>query len=205
MRNTLNKIQPVKMAKVERYYQRAQIFFNLKTTQIMKTITVNLYSFNELNGEAKKVAIEKLSDINVDYQWWECTYEDAKNIGLKITGFGLDRNRHATGSFLLSASEVAANVLSQHGNECETYKTAENFMNEWQPIFNDYMNEDGENYESHELEDKLNDLESEFLDSLLEDYSIILQNECDYLQSEEAIIQTIEANDYFFTENGKLA
>jgi hypothetical protein len=158
-----------------------------------------------LNGEAKKVAIEKLLDINVDYQWWECTYEDAKNIGLKITGFGLDRNRHATGSFLLNASEVAANVLSQHGNECETYKTAENFMNEWQPIFNDYMNEDGENYESNDLEDKLNDLESEFLDSLLEDYSIILQNECEYLQSEEAIIETIEAHDYFFTEDGKLS
>lgn len=168
----------------------------------MKTVTVNIYQFSELSEDAKKKAIEKHSDINVDYHWWDCTYEDAKNIGLKITGFGLDRNRNATGDFLLNACEVADNVLSQHGNECETYKTAENFMNEWQPIFNDYMNEESENYESRELEDTLNDLETEFLNDLLENYSIMLQNESEYLQSEEAIIETIEANEYEFTEEG---
>jgi hypothetical protein len=38
----------------------------------------------------------------------------------------------------------------------------------------------------------------------LEDYSIILQKECDYLSSEESIIETIEANDYEFDIDGNL-
>jgi len=31
-----------------------------------------------------------------------------------------------------------------------------------------------------------------------------LRNECDYLSSEEAIIETIEANEYTFEANGKM-
>ena len=170
----------------------------------MRTITVNLYQFNELSDAAKEKAIEKLSYINVDYDWWDSMFEDASEIGLKITSFDLDRNRHAEGEFTLSAAEVVQNILNNHGENCDTYKTALSFMEGWQPVFDDYMNEDSENYESLELEDKLNELEAEFLNSLLEDYSIILQNECDYLQSDEAIIDTIIANEYEFNEKGNL-
>ena len=70
----------------------------------MKTHTINTYSFNELSEEAQQKAIENLSDINVNFDWWNFTYEDAKNIGLKITSFDLDRRRHAKGQFLLSAN-----------------------------------------------------------------------------------------------------
>ncbi len=41
-----------------------------------------------------------------------------------------------------------------------------------------------------------------FLNSLIEDYSIILQKESEYLMSNEAIIETIEANEYEFKANG---
>lgn len=170
----------------------------------MKTKTINIYSFNELSEEAKQKAIEKFYDINVSHDWWELTYEDAKNIGLKINSFDLERNRHAKGEFIYSASEVAANILKEHGENCETYKTAENFLKEWQPIFYDYMNEESENYESSESEEQLLELESNFLESLLEDYSIMLQNECEYLTSEEAIIEAIEGNEYEFTEDGTI-
>ena len=66
------------------------------------------------------------------------------------------------------------------------------------------MDESSEHFESSESEDKMIDLENEFLQSLLEDYSIMLQNESEYLQSAEAIRETIEANEYEFTEDGKL-
>jgi hypothetical protein len=171
----------------------------------MKTITVNLYKFSELSEEAKQHAIEKLNDINVSFDWWDSTYEDAEQIGLKLTSFDLARNRHADGEFLLSACDVAQNILNNHGDMCETYKTAQNFLNDWQPVFNDYMDETNEKYESRESEDQLNDLENDFLQSLCEDYSIMLQNEYEYLETDEAIIETIEANDYDFTEDGNLA
>ena len=170
----------------------------------MRKIEINIFKFNELNEEAKQNAISNLYNINIDYNWWEFIYEDAKNIGLKITSFNLDRNRYAKGDFILNASEVAQNILSNHGKECDTYKTAESFLKEWQPIFNIYIDEEHEQYESSELEEKLVEMEDDFLNSLLEDYSIILQNEFDYLQSDELIIDTIEANEYEFTENGEM-
>lgn len=170
----------------------------------MKTIELNLYKFSELSDEAKQKALSEFYDINVSHDWWAWTCEDAKTIGLKIDGFDLDRNRHAKGSFLLSACEVAQNIFNNHGESCETYTIAEKFMAEWQPIFNDYMNENSENYESGELESQMIELEDDFLQSLLEDYSIILQKEYEYLTSDEAIIETIECNDYDFTADGKL-
>lgn len=170
----------------------------------MRTIRTKIYKFEELSSDAQAKAIDNLRDINVDYDWWQFTYYNAQEIGLKITSFDLDRNRHAKGNFLLSANEVAQNVLSNHGVECETYKTAQNFMNDWQPIFNDYLDENSENYESGELENKLSELEEDFLNNLLKDYSIILQNECDYLQTDEAVKETIVANEYEFTKDGKM-
>jgi hypothetical protein len=170
----------------------------------MKTIEVNVYKFAELSDKAKDKAISEFYDTNVNYDWWDSIYDDAATIGLKITGFDLDRSRHANGEFTLAANEVAQNIFDNHGKTCETFKTAETFMEEWQPIFNNYMDENHEDYESYESEQKMQDIEDEFLKSLCEDYSIMLQNEYEYLTSEKAIIESIEANDYDFTENGEL-
>ncbi len=90
----------------------------------MRTVRTKVYKFDELSEQAKRVAIDKLSCINVEFDWWDSTYEGAKNIGLEITGFDLDRNRHADGHFTLAANEVAANIFRDHGDMCETYKTA---------------------------------------------------------------------------------
>lgn len=170
--------------------------------QEQKTITY--YKFDELSDKAKEHAIQELSDFNVYFDWWVFTYEDAANIGLKITGFDLDRNRHADGEFVLSANEVAQNILNNHGDMTETYKTADNFMKEWQPVFYGYMDESSEDYESQESENKLLDIEDQFLQSLLEDYLIMLQKEYEYRTSEEAIQETIEANEYEFDADGNL-
>jgi len=170
----------------------------------MKTIEIKLYKFEELSEEAKQKAVENCNYINVDDDWNYFTCEDAANIGLTITGFALDRNRHATGEFLYSATEVAANILKEHGKDCETYKTAESFLEKHNPIFAKYMDENSEHYESYDKEQELMEMEDDFLNELLEDYSIMLQSEYEYLQSEEFIIKTIELNDYDFTEDGEM-
>lgn len=170
----------------------------------MRIIETKAYKFDELSDDAKQKAINSLNGINVDYNWWEYTYGDAEEIGLKITSFDLDRNRYAKGHFTLSAAEVMANIFANHGEDCETYKTAKEFEEDWQPLFNEYMDENSERHEDSETESDLNDLESDFLKSLLEDYSIMLQNEYEYLQSDEAVIEAIVANEYEFTEKGEL-
>ena len=45
----------------------------------------------------------------------------------------------------------------------------------------------------------------EFLNSLLEDYRILLQNEYHHITTRESVMETIRINEYEFLENGKLA
>lgn len=164
----------------------------------MKTINLNLFEFKELSDNAKKRALNDLQDINVDHQWWEDTYtEDAGSIGLKLTSSDFSYTPTAEGHFELAANEVAQNIFNNHGPDCETYKTAQRFMEVWEPVFNHYM-------ETEQGEDELLKIEEEFLRDLLHDYAIILRDEFDYLTSEKAIIETIEANEYTFEENGKM-
>jgi hypothetical protein len=172
----------------------------------MRTVRTKVYKFNELNEDAKQKAISHFQNINVGFDWWNSVYEDAENIGLKITSFDLDRNRHAKGKFLIHSDEVARKIISEHGEHCETHKTAKTFLEDWATLVKQYS--DGVNIErvteenEQYFDDAAYDLEQEFLTSLLEDYSIMLQKECEYLQSDEAIIETIEANEYEFTAEG---
>lgn len=169
------------------------------------TTTTKVYTFAELSDEAKENAVNNLSDINVQHEWWESIYMDAENVGLRLTSFDLDRNRHAKGEFTLSALEVAANIIRDHGENCETYKTAKSFLSDHATLFAWYTEEEEkEDGEVYDAEQAIIEREEEFLRDLCEDYSIMLQNDCEYLQSDEAIIETIEANEYEFTEDGEL-
>ena len=42
----------------------------------MRQQTVNIYKFSELSEETQTAVIERLYDINTDYQWWDCTLDD---------------------------------------------------------------------------------------------------------------------------------
>lgn len=160
----------------------------------MREHTIKLYKYEELTEKAKQKAIENLWDINVDYEWWDSVYEDAANIGLKITSFDIGRSNSIEGEFEESPGYVITKILSEHGEGTETYKTALRYRDtEWE-----FVDEDGD-YDG-ENEDAI----SEFLHDLLEDYLVMLRNEYEYLTTKEAIEETIIANEYEFTEDGKL-
>jgi len=42
----------------------------------MKTLTLKLYSFNELDKPAKEKALTTYRDLNVDFDWWDDEFED---------------------------------------------------------------------------------------------------------------------------------
>jgi hypothetical protein len=42
----------------------------------MKQITLKLYSFNELDKEAKEKALTTHRDLNVNFDWWDDEFED---------------------------------------------------------------------------------------------------------------------------------
>jgi len=155
-----------------------------------------IYKFEELSEDAQDKALELLGDINIDYDWFDTTYEDAANIGLKIEGFDIGRGNYCKGHFTQSAEDVAKAIIENHGKDCETYKTASAYLEELNKI--KAKTPDDEDIYS-------DDEDAEFLRSLCEDYRIMLQKDYEYLTGREAIIETIKANEYEFTEEGKLA
>jgi hypothetical protein len=174
----------------------------------MKTIKTKVYEFNELNDSAKEKARNWFRDCALDYEWWDSTYDDAKTIGLKITGFDLDRNRHADGEFNCfgGAEQCAGLILKEHGATCETFKTATTFIADLAKLNAEIEAVDGDdetNCEYETWQDKRGLLGDEFLRSLLEDYSIMLQHEYEYLLGDEAVDESITANEYTFTVDGK--
>lgn len=173
----------------------------------MQTKTYNTYKFDELTYDQKEKAIANLRDINVDYEWWEHIYEDASTIGLRITSFDLDRNRNATGEFMVlgGGEQCASLIMVEHGDTTDTYKLAKTYLAELETLKVKYpKHKDDEHNDYDEYFEKAGLLTDEFLHDLLEEYSVILQNEYEYLCSDDAIIDTIQANEYDFTENGKI-
>jgi len=161
----------------------------------MRQVIVNVYQFDELSDDAKEKALRELYDINVDYEWWNMAYEDAKETAnLKLTEVDLNR-RYCKGNFISSAVDTAKAIIDNHGKDCETYKTASQYLIERDKLIYDTPEDEDPEFEV---------IDKEFLNDILEDYRIILQQEHDYLTSEESIIETIKANEYEFTVNGKM-
>lgn len=165
-----------------------------------------LYKYDELSDDAKQKARECLWDINVDYEWWDCTYEDAKNIGCKISAFDLDRNKYCDLALIDGACEIANKILENHGEQCETYKLAKSFLSDWDTLVEKFSDGIHKNVVAEEKEDEFDEegdkLINKFEKDLSECYASMLQKEYDYLTSEESIIETIRANDYDFDEDG---
>jgi len=167
----------------------------------MRIMEVKVYPFAELSKEAQENALNNLRDLNVDHDWWDYVYEDAERIGLKLTGFALYRNRHASGEFTEYAEIVAARIIEEHGPDCETRKTAEAYLEERERTIKENHADMEDEYCAHDL---CQDIDTEFLRSLLEDYAIMLEKEYEYRTSDESIKESIESNEYEFTEDGKL-
>ena len=149
-----------------------------------ETTTRTLYKYDELSDKAKLAAREWFAQGVFDYEWWECTYEDAKTIGLKITEFDIYRNM-IDGKLLLSVPEICKAIEANHGENTETYKLVQNYKN----VKND--DDEGE--------------VNEFRIALLEEYFSMLKLEAEYMESKENLEEGIIANEYEFLENGKCA
>ncbi len=174
----------------------------------MRKVTSYVYQFSELNDSQKQKAIEKLYDLNVMDDWYEFIYDDAKEVGLKIQGFDLDRF-FIQGELTLSGCESANLILENHGKTCDTYKLADEFLTDYDKLVEKYS--DGKvkctvaEENIYDFDNEADDLEQEYTKSLKEEYLSMLRKEYEYKTSEEAIIESIEANEYEFDEEGNIA
>ncbi|MCK9361668.1 hypothetical protein M0Q28_05625 [Patescibacteria group bacterium] len=170
----------------------------------MRTVHTPVYKFDELSDAAKQTAIEKLYDINVSFDWWDSIYDDANTIGCKIKGFDTDRGSYCD-LRCDDAHETARLIMENHGSKCDTCKLAAQYCKDREKIIEEAeRDEDGELADEYAVDKLLDELNAEFQRALGEEYLSMLRQEYEYLTSEEAIIETIEANEYEFTEDGKM-
>ena len=176
-----------------------------------ETYTRNIYTLDEV----KDKAIDVNWDINVDFYWWDYIHDDAAEIGLCINGFYTDRVKPVIGKLLASCREVADRIIIHHGETCDTYKLAKDFLVEAEPLIVWLNRVDESRYDLfskrcvaetyRKKENNLEELESEFKRGLLTEYAAILQKEYEYRTSSEAIEETLRINEYEFNEDGTIA
>ena len=154
----------------------------------MKTIEINLYEFKELNEIAQKNALTRSASINILHDWWNCTYDDALTVGLEIESFDLRRGLLES-KLVKDFNECIDIVLNEHGKDCKTYKTAK------------YFREAVDKLKDNE---EMDDLEILFKRSMAYHYLEMLKTEYYYLIGNEAIKETFEANNHYFTESGEM-
>lgn len=155
-----------------------------------------VFDFDELEPTIQKKVIGMFWDINIEYEWWEPTYEGAKELGIDIHEFDLERGNYCNGEFIdvnhhVNNGKLTAElIVKELGDGCELFKLATEFLSAY------------DNVMTKEEDDKIEDLIAEFKEKIFETYKIILKQEYDYLASKEAIIETINSNEYQFLVNG---
>lgn len=192
----------------------------------MRTFTTKhtVYQFDELSEEAKQKALESLYDINVEHDFW--TYDDfmlelAEGYGIKLNlrdmcfdlyhrEFYLDLHDHSRSGDTPSYIENEKLFLKRSGIDLRSKDAKELIANGIGLDTQHYGGGSGatkidvDRYASEvsaETEQKLQDTLSEFEQEALK----TLQQEYDWRTSEEAIIDTINANEYEFYADGTLA
>ena len=185
-----------------------------------ETTTRTLYQFSELSDKAKQRAIEKLCDINTDFDWWEFTYETittaARCLGIvcRVEGFDLDRGQsielrggysYRKGWRAALAHEFGGDTLAalvKIGEELQSAQRRAFYCAsiDLSPVRHGTAYTVYSKFGAYVTDDLMDALRS------FEHWALtLLRREYDYLTSEEAIIETIEANEYEFDENGNLA
>jgi len=187
--------------------------------------TINLYKFHELPDEVKEKVIDKYRCLNVDYySWWNGVVEATRQEWLEKYGIDFDPEglsfdlyhrelRFSKGKIWVDDPSKLLYAVTQD----ETWaRLADKEI--LVPYFSDShlliedLRQDDLSDEDDPLvslvkervySERLPDLDDWFKD-LCRGFLKELDKEYDYLTSDKAVIETIEANDWEFTINGEL-
>ena len=163
----------------------------------MRTIETIAYQFEELDEQTKEKAIDNYRYIGVeDDFWWDNIKENLISVGIQLTSFDIERGSFAE-IHLEDFYETCELILKWHGEKCGTYKIAERYIKEYKHI--QYHIQDDK-----DLDEKLDDLDEEYQNEFSEEVLSMLRREYEYMISDEYIIEMFEANEYEFTDKGKL-
>ena len=182
----------------------------------MREITVKAYKFDELSDDAKKRALNKFRYINVEYDWWtDGAYYTIRTAG-KLLGLDIDGIYFDTDSYCIFDASyeyvrgAAKAVKAEFSRATDLHEVARDLQALQRRHFyslscNVASQRDTNSYQCFRFGE---DYECEDLGDIIDDFAhwarVLLRDEYEYLTSDEAVKETIEANEYEFTEAGKL-
>ena len=179
----------------------------------MRIIETKAYQFKELDEQTKKKAIDNYRYVSVEHDnWWDFVKEDLISVGIELRSFDIERGSFAE-IHLEDFYETCELILKSHGENCETYKIAERYIKEYDSIKDKMDNleciENDDSDEEHlnklmQLDKDLEDLDEEYQKEFSEEVLSMLRREYEYMTSDEYTIEIFEANEYEFTDQGKL-
>jgi hypothetical protein len=198
----------------------------------METREYKVYEFNELSALGKEQAIEKFRENNLDYKWWDCTYEDVKEIGalmgieisnIYFSGFYSQGDGACFEGCYNHRLGSTKDLIKYAPMNSEVHEMSRALSIIQKPYFyqlsaavthsGQYYHENCANisvmgeWEQGEYgyDEAFKDTEiaiTEVLRDFMKWIYKALESDYDYLQSDGAIKETLIANEYKFTEDG---
>lgn len=195
----------------------------------MKTKTIQLYEFDELSEEAKAKVLENNRDINVDdSHWYSFVYDDWKE---RLEGMGFEDPQI---SFLSFWSQGDGASFTSKRVDVLKFLTAQKAKGRFKSILKaikadkaevnasvgridrryshehavkayvEYYSTEDRFSADENLADELRDFIADTVRTLSRKIYRELEEEYDGLVSDEAVIDTIKANEYTFRSNGSI-
>ena len=181
----------------------------------MRDMNVTVYSFAELSETAQERALNAFRGINVEFNWWEDSFDTIRTagglLGLEIGDIYFDTDSYCIfdAHYRYVRGAVKA-VKAEFPRMTDLHRVARDLQDlqrrrfyslrcevSSQRVSNSYRCfRFGEDYECEDLGD--------IIDDFAHWARILLRDEYEYLTSDEAVKEAIEANEYEFTEEGKL-
>jgi len=185
----------------------------------MRTVETKVYKFEELSEEVQERVIGDFDDINVDHEWWgidgllDPTKEEMEKKGIEpgeiksllfsyeVTEFDLERDQYINfDKVIVNNDDVFRQFLEipeDLWDQCAYYFISDiRRCNTYLELQTDELPTEGE--------EKFIDNAVEIMADKIHEAWVSLRNDYEYLTSEEAIKDTILANEYEFYEDGKM-
>ena len=164
----------------------------------MKTIEIKVYKFDELDKQTREKVIENYRYINVEnIDWYNYISYDFNRLGLEIHAFDIGRRNHIDVMIWDTLEKTSKLILQEFGDSVAIKQTAKNYIDEFNKIQANFK-------EDKDIERELEILDEQYEKEYQEEIISYINNSYDWETSDEAVINTIEANDYDFTTNGKI-
>jgi len=176
-----------------------------------KTREVKVYSIEELDDSGsyptpRDRALDKVREGVFMFDWWDGIYDDAKNVGVTISGFDLGRGRSIDVELDDSPEDVCQAIIDEHGDADEEPRIIlAELMRLNESIDEAYDSEDEEDSNGtslYDLEDQKESVEEDLITYLKQYYYTMLQREYDYMNEDDYLIEYAEANAMEFDKDG---